>query len=219
MKPHPERRLDAIEILELELSVVNRTVQAFQKLLSDYFEGGGEILASAQEIDRMEKESDSLERKLEVLILTSKTVTAWNIECVHLADAMDKIANKVEDASDFLVLTRPHVPHSLIEPLLKMAQVTTEACEELTQAWEAFRENPSEITSCTHRIGDLEERIDKISWDATRSLFGLDLKLAEKIHLKGLIDHVAFISNRIEESAQVIEILALRERGRQSESS
>ncbi|MDP7035749.1 MAG: hypothetical protein QF752_14785, partial [Planctomycetota bacterium] len=64
MKPHPERRLDAIEILELELSVVNRTVQAFQKLLSDYFEGGGEILASAQEIDRMEKESDSLERKL-----------------------------------------------------------------------------------------------------------------------------------------------------------
>ncbi|MBI4612942.1 MAG: DUF47 family protein [Planctomycetes bacterium] len=211
-----ERRLGVVEILSLELEVAGRTIRVFRQLLTDYLDGVGEIQLPAQEVDRLEDEADRLQRRLELELLQKETPSQWEADCIHLANAIEKIANQVEDASEFLVLTRPEIPGFLAEPLLLINNATVAAYESLAEGWDDFRNAPARLLDATHRVDDHEHSIDRILWDATRQIFSSGLGLAEKMHLKSFFDQVERISNRLEDAAHALEALAVREKNREA---
>ena len=113
-----------------------------------------------------------------------------------------------EDASDFLVLTRPRVPPMLLEPLVRITDVTVEAYAMLEEAWKAYRQDPTRVTDATHQVSDLEQKIDGFLWDATRAVFSSDLELAEKLFV-GPNPLMQIIEMRGFESAQMFQVVGV----------
>ncbi len=209
-----ERRITSIDIIGLEIDVIGRTLGVFHQLIKDYFGGDGELLASAQEIDRLEHESDRLERRLELMLLEQDSLNRFDTDCLHMASTIDKIADRTEDAAEFLVLTQPEIPGFLMEPLLRMSEGTVTCFELLREAWKLFQNDPALVIEATHRVSDQEEVIDQQLWSATRKVFDSDRSLSQKLQLKNLLDVLESISNRVEDAAHALEILAIRERNR-----
>ncbi len=133
---------------------------------------------------------------------------------------VDKIANKVEKASDVVVYQRPDVPEDyketlreIFETIVKTFRLFQEAvrlfgpCETL-QAFGSLATIRQKIAA----ISIMESEIDDKECAIMRAIFRSELPLARKIQLERFVQWITEISDVIEDTAHRLDLLVIRER-------
>jgi len=137
-----------------------------------------------------------------------------------MTESVDKIANKAESASDVVVFQRPEVPEDykktlldIVETVAKMFDIFHNAVR-LYAPYETLQtsDDLAAIREKITAIGVLESEIDNQEESLMRKIFDSDLPLANKMQLERFLRRMTYISDVIEDAADRLYILVIRER-------
>jgi len=127
-----------------------------------------------------------------------------------LLSLADEIANLAESVASYIVLTRPQIPGFMEEGLNKIVSATLDTFQPLEEILKEFQKGSDNLLQLARSVGDMEQKVDRLQWELTKSVFKSDLPLAEKLLLKEFIDKIAAISDQIEDVSDRFEIMLVK---------
>ncbi|NIP98809.1 MAG: DUF47 family protein, partial [Akkermansiaceae bacterium] len=99
------------------------------------------------------------------------------------------------------------------EPIRKLAHASFSIIEPLHKIVRAFFKPKGmldDIRDYHKAVGVQESDVDQLEWDLTVDLYNSSLDLASKHHLKKALDRIVHVSDRAEDSADALELVALK---------
>jgi predicted phosphate transport protein (TIGR00153 family) len=156
-----------------------------------------------------ESSADDVRREVEHEMVAGALLAPSRRQFLHLVDRVDALANAAQDTLHYLVGQSVDVPKSLHELVLEILSKTEALLSEVEQGVEALLGEKNAVAlSCAERIDQLESAVDRLETHATRALFALDIDLARKLHVYGFIERLAGISDRGEDLADQMALVA-----------
>jgi len=202
------------EMVISHLRVIGKVLQEFQRMINDYLDRSGLedkiFKEEAYTIHKMEHEADIVRREILLRLSQGAFLPIHREDYGKLVEIVDKIANTAEAVADLIVLTRPRIPEFLVDDFNRIAKATVETFEPMNQIIETFQKDLNKVKDVTQAVNKKEEEVDQILWDMTKKLFKSDLDLAEKLHLKEVIESIADISDRIEDAADRFQLMVIK---------
>jgi len=72
------------------------------------------------------------------------------------------------------------------------------------------KDETESIREMLKKVGIIESDVDKQEWDITRDIFKTNLDYGHKVHLRHCIQRVVEISDRVEDTADQLEITIIK---------
>lgn len=189
---------------------IGRTVDEFTRMIREYIDWNKHFKQQSRKVHRMEHEADEMRRSIEKAMFAGAFLPAFRADYITLLEILDRVANKAEDAGDMLYLVRPDIPEELRGELVRIAELTTEAYQQVPVAAEKVMEGDNNIESLSRFVERKEQEIDKIQFNITRRLFKeTDLSKPEAMVIKLVIDQVCNVSDRIENVMDRLSLIAI----------
>lgn len=199
-----------IEALVLEhLGLVDATFEAFAKALTAYIRDGDLEAADsfALETHRAEGRADDVRRRVEARMLSGSLLPASRRDILQIIEQVDRLANTAEEILDYLLLQQVRVPDEIKADITEIADVTTRAFGEVKAAVGCLFEKIDDALTHAKEIEHLEGEVDHVERRVVKTLFGLDVDLAEKLLVSGFIQRLVRLSDRAEDLSDLIELI------------
>ncbi len=209
------------ELIDEHVHKVWGCLECFEGCFEAFLQGDRANAESIHEnCDHAETEADIVRRKIGDDLYSGAFLPIARKDIYMLTEYVDEIANKAEAASDMIVSQRPNVPddykkvlQEIVEITSKMFGVFQEAVAhfepyETLQADDSLAAIKEKITS----IGVMESEVDNLEETLMRTIFQSDLPLANKIQLERFLRRITHISDVIEDAAERLYVLVIRER-------
>jgi len=192
---------------------VDETLVYYQEALSAYLEGETKKASElALETHQAEGRADDVRREVEAELLGGALLAHSRREILEVIEGVDKLANAGEAALDYLLLQRVRIPEE-IKPILREIMVKNqEIFEEVKQSLHLLFQDMSRALEHTKAIEIKEGEIDHLERSVIKQLFNMDIDLAEKIQMHGLVEELVELSDRAEDLSDRIDIMIAERR-------
>lgn len=205
------------QVVELALRHSEKTHAALEIMtvsLQAYFaEGDGQIAEAARQVNSIETEADSILREIRDLLYSGAYLPNIRGDIYKLLSAVDRVTNSTEECLEFVSCQRPANTQSFANELSEILQLTEECSEQLRLAMRAFfkpKGKFDDMRKHARNVGKLESEIDDIHRSLVIRIFESDLGLAEKHHLDRLLEKLERISDRLENTADELQLVSLK---------
>ena len=165
----------------------------------------------ANEVGSAERQADRI--TAEVNRLLHKTfITPIDRDQIHsLINAMDDIADLLQDASETMSL---YDVHTMTEDILRLGDLSAKCCERVQHAVSLLPKLSEHATAdnaikTCEEIDRLESDADRVMRSAMSKLFREETDVRELIKLKTIYEQLEAISDRCEDVANLIEGVVL----------
>lgn len=187
---------------------VDETLAYFQEALSAYLEGETKKASElALETHQAEGRADDVRREVEAELLGGALLAHSRGEILEVIEGVDKLANAGEATLDYLLLQRVRIPEES-KPILKEIMVKNqEIFEEVKQSLQLLFQDMSQALEHTKAIEIKEGEVDHLERSVIKQLFKMDIDLAEKIQMRGLVEELVELSDRAEDLSDRIDIM------------
>jgi len=216
-----EKEIKVKELIDEHVNKVGECLGSFKDCFEAFFQGDRERSQSIHaNCDHAETEADILRREIGDYLYSGAFLPIERKDIYMLTEFIDKIANRAETASDVVVYQTPEVPedykktlHEIVETMVEMFRILQDAVRHLT--YDATLESEENLAAMREKIslvGVMESEIDKKEEVLMRTIFRSELPLANKIQLERFLRRVTEISDVIEDAADRLYVLVIRER-------
>ncbi len=165
-----------------------------------------------EKVDGQETEIDGLRRQISKKLFEGAFLPLLREEWLNLLETADKIADEAEASTDFLVLQKPLIPEDLKEKIKELISGVIDSFQPLRNGFSSLFKDFSTTLSYIEKVNIKETEVDKKEEELVKLIFEKDMELAQKILLRELVNKIADISDRIEDSADRLEILIIKKR-------
>ena len=209
------RKQSEIRQLVLEhLNLVETTIECYYQSLIAYL--GDDTVeqadALALETHKAEGRADDARRRVETHLLSGSLLPVSRRDILQLIEQVDRLANAAEAAVDYLSVQHIRIPPELQSGLIEIATKSRDTFAEVKAAVTSLFDNMGETMEHTKAIEHLEGEIDHLERAAGRKLFKLEIDLAWKLQVYGLIKELVDLSDRAEDLSDLIELLGVQRR-------
>ncbi|MFC2062158.1 TIGR00153 family protein [Elusimicrobiota bacterium] len=200
------------ENITQHLVIVCKTIKSMMDTIDSYLKGElEEVRKRAFQTHSLEGEADGLRRTVIEKLYAGAFFPAVREDLVNYIAKQDKIADSAESCCDFIISQKPNVPQQFAEDILKLAKLTCETLSPLEEAVENYFDDFKKIRTSIHEVNTKEEDVDTIEFHLTENIFkSEEISLAEKIHLREFIFHIAHVSDVIEDSADMLDSVVIK---------
>ncbi len=197
------------------LGIVDDCVASARECVDAYLEGDLERADAARiKTSTLESDADTARRDIGDTLHSGAYLPLIRGDIYSLIDALDSVPNAAEACCGFLVGQRPQIPETLKEKFRELAHATFDILSPLDKAVKRFFKPKGKIDAIreqTKAVGVQETAVDRLEWDLTTALFGDDsLDLSVKIHAKRAILQIVEMSDRAEDCAEQLELVAVK---------
>ncbi len=203
-----------IEKLVLKhLEQVEESLLHFQEALAAYLTGDmekAEELALATHT--AEGRADDVRREVETAMLGGALLAPSRRDILEVIEQVDKLANAGEESLDYLLLQRISIPDSLKAFIQKIADKTGEIAAEVNYSMRFLFDDMNKALEHTKQIEIKESEVDRMERDAIKTIFNMEIDLALKLQLYGLIEVLVEISDRAEDLSDRIDMMIAQRR-------
>ncbi len=198
-----------IETLVLEhLHCVDESLVLFQEAFTAYLDGDMEKADRlALETHRAEGLADDVRRKVETEMLGGALLAPSRRDILEIVEEVDKLANAGEAILDYLLLQQVRIPEELKPALHKIMSKTREIFDEVKQSLNLFFQDMNRALEHTKAIEMKEGEVDQLERAVIKRLFAMDLSLAEKLQVRGLVEELVEPSDRAEDLSDRIDMM------------
>ncbi|MEA1871507.1 MAG: TIGR00153 family protein [Candidatus Bipolaricaulota bacterium] len=203
-----------IETLVLaHLNSVDESLVLFQEAFTAYLDGDMEKADQlALETHRAEGQADDVRRKVEVEMLGGALLATSRRDILEIVEEVDKLANAGEAVLDCLLLQQIEIPEELKPTFREILSKTREIFEEVKQALHLFFQDMNRALEHTKAIEVKEGEVDQLERAVIKQLFAMDLNLAEKLQVRGLVEYLVEPSDRAEDLSDRIDMMIAQRR-------
>jgi len=163
------------------------------------------------EIMHDEHIADEKKRAVQMKLYEGAFMPLYRDDIYTFSYTYDDIADKAKFNINTLVLEHPHIPSSMSSGFTELVENTISPFENLKKAIVYFRTDREMTIKETQEVERKEHVVDKIEYKLRKTIFeNSDLHLAEKLWLRDFVLNVASISDRMEDSASILEIMSVK---------
>jgi hypothetical protein len=190
-------------LAEVESSLAN-----FQQSLAAYLAGDTETAGKfALATHNAEGEADDIRREVEKKLIGGALLATSRGDILQIIEHVDKLANAGEEILDYLLLQRVSVPEQLTPVINRISEKSKQMMDEVHSAMHMLFENMPAALEHTKHIEIYESDVDRMEREAIKIVFKMDIDLAHKLQLYGLIEELVEISDRGEDLSDRIDMM------------
>lgn len=203
------KKQKVIETLVLKhLQGVDETLIHFQGAISGYLEGDIEKADRlALETHRAEGRADDVRREVEAALLGGALLAPSRRDILEIIERVDDLANAGEAMLDSLLLQQAKIPEEIKPQLQEITEKTNEIFEEVKQSLHLLFSNMTEALEHTKAIEIKEGEIDRVERAVIKKVFAMQLDLAKKLQLRGIVKELVKLSDRAEDLSDRIDVI------------
>ena len=196
------------------LNEVQACLMESRNVLEEYISGHLESACQrANSVIEIESRADELERQIRDVLLDGAFLPHIRSDVYRLVEAVDAIAGKAESVARFIVDQLPEIPEEVEGALLEIFRQSLHCFLELRKALMDYFKPKGDIENLhahVSRVCDIETEVDVAESELTTQIFESDLDLAEKIHLKQLLERIGNIADLSEDASDELEFAAMK---------
>ena len=206
-----QKRIEDLVLKHLEK--VEESLAHYQQALAAYLDGdidkAGELAFATH---TAEGRADDVRREVEAALLGGALLASSRGETLEVVEQVDKLANAGEETLDYLLLQQVEIPEDVKPFIRDIAAKTAEIADEVHASMHLLFENMDAATEHTKQIEIKESEVDRIEREAVKTIFKMDIDLAWKLQIYGLIEELVEISDRAEDLSDRIDMVIARRR-------
>ena len=165
-----------------------------------------------QQVNELESRADHLRRSIEIDLYAHTLIPASRGDVLGLLENLDSVLNTFEGTLWNFSIEKPEVlPHLQFE-FQALTEMVVEAVESLVLASRAFFRNIEGVGDHMHKVLFYEKEADKISTKLKRAIFGSDIPLSHKAHLRHFAEQIDNVADRAEDIADRLAIYTIKRR-------
>jgi predicted phosphate transport protein (TIGR00153 family) len=209
------RKQKVVEQLVLKhLEHVDRTLRLFHAALDAYLKDKDVERAAklAFETHEAEGDADDVRRQVEAELLEGALLPHSRRELLEVIESVDRLANAAESALDYLLFQKPDIPEEIRPTLVEIVEESGGISDDVTQLITSLFHDTRGVHDVSQRIEQREGAVDVLERSAIKTLFKLELDLAYKLQIDGLIEQLVELSDRAEDLSDRVDIMAMERR-------
>ncbi len=157
-----------------------------------------------------EASSDDLRREIEATMYDKALIPESRGDILGMLEALDLVPNKCESVLYHVWLQNTIVPEQFADRTRELVRVNIESYTLLCEAVRHLFDDVAQALPTIDKVMERESESDAIERHLIKSIFDLPGDLAEKILLKELFLEIGAISDRAENAADRIRIIAIK---------
>ena len=200
-----------MSLMEEHLSNVEVGLQNMLSVVESYFSGDLDSAESfTGKVHNAEETADDIRREISEMLHTGAFLPIFREDVIKLVGMMDTIIGCAQQCCRFITIQRPDVPDELKESFREVTRKSVAILSPLQESVENLSKDFDVIAEKVNEVHRLESELDHSEWELSRRIFSTDLPLANKMHLRQLVDMILDISDITEDSAEVLEALVAK---------
>jgi uncharacterized protein len=206
-----KKQARVIERIEQYCQLVGAAVVEYSSMVHNYLDADKQFKEKSLRVHELESEADRVRFDMEREMVAGAFLPAYREDYIDLVETIDRVANKAEDSADLVYLVRPEIPAELAEPLREIADNTVEMYSLVCSMVSRTLRDDHDVQDDVVKIGRQEKKVDQIQFTAVRTVYKqLEMEKVDKLVLKMVIDQLCEVSDRIENVADRISIIAIK---------
>ena len=107
-------------------------------------------------------------------------------------------------------IEQPNIPPEFRGDYAALCEQSVLAVEAIVLASRAFFRNIEAVGDHMHKVMFYEKEADKVSTKLKRAIFGSDMSLSHKAHLRNFVEHIDNLADRSEDVADRLAIYTIK---------
>jgi uncharacterized protein len=197
--------------LDQFLDAVAQGALLFQLGIKDYLAGeGAEFEARIKAVSDLERIADELRHDIETQLYAHSLIPEHRGDVLGLLETIDDVIDTEKKTLSQFEVERPAIPYDLNPQYQELANACAAAVEAVVAASRAFFRDLKAVHDHLHKVYFFEKEADRLSDRLKRDIFGRDLDLAHKIHLRYFSLHIENLSDEAERVADRLAISTIK---------
>jgi hypothetical protein len=209
----PFRRTKALENeIDAFLDKLSESGLLFKRAVQIYLADGAsaEFDEKLQAVNRLESEADNLRRSIETQLYTQTLIPDSRGDVLGLLENLDSVLNLHEGALWSFSIEQPDIPSEFRDDFSVLTDQSVLAVEAIVLASRAFFRNIEAVGDHMHKVMFYEKEADRVSTKLKRAIFGSDMSLSHKAHLRNFVEHIDNLADRSEDVADRLAIYTIK---------
>ena len=194
------------------LDKLSESSQVFKAAIKTYLKDGctAEFEQRLHDVNRMESEADKLRRDIETKLYAHTLIPESRGDVLGLIETLDHLLNLFEGSLWAFSIEKPEIPEEFRDDYGNLTDMAVMAVESLVQASRAFFRNLEAVGDHNHKVMFYEKEADKVSTKLKQAIFGSDLDLSRKTHLRNFVEHIDNVADWAEDVADRLAIYTIK---------
>ena len=167
----------------------------------------------SKKVSTLETEADMIRHQVRDKLYSGAYLPHLREDVYKLVQSIDSVANAGEGCCNFFLNQRPKIPDEMKSHFLGVTQQSLGIIDPLKLAVECYFKGECKLNllrGYSRDVGFQESEVDKEEWDLTKIIFTSALPFSQQLHLKLCLDSIVEISDRAENAADQLELVALK---------
>ncbi|HDZ24201.1 MAG TPA: DUF47 domain-containing protein [Desulfobacteraceae bacterium] len=209
-----KKEKEVIELVLKHLDTVETCIKTGIETVTRYLEGNiQEGKKLARNVSALETEADMVRHQIRDKLYSGAYLPHLREDVYRLVRSIDSVANAGEACCNFFLNQRPSIPDELRGDFLGVTRESLGIIDPLKLAVVCYFKGECKIDvlrGYSKDVGFQESQVDKEEWDLTKKIFISTLDFSRKLHLKLCLDSIVEVSDRAENAADQLELVALK---------
>jgi predicted phosphate transport protein (TIGR00153 family) len=193
---------------KIDLGILN-----FTKGANNYINNNKvEFDQNLRTINILEKEADTVKRKIENLFYLHSLMPHYSSDILNLLESVDDIMDMSKDVLNQFDVETPNIPELIKNDFLELISVSYKSAENVIPAARIFFTSPDEVKDKIQKVLFYNREADVLSNNIKRKIFQEfdSLRLSEKIHLRYFTLHIEQVSDAAKKVAHQLSSLVIK---------
>lgn len=187
-------------------------ISRFEGALGLYFDQGHSeaFESSVHECHAAESQADDIRREIEHTLYGKALLPESRGDLLGLLESFDRMPNVCSGILFGMLCERTQVPQELRSDIARLAALNMEAYRLVRRCVDSLWSSPQETLNNSKAVDAKESESDRLERALITAIFQRDGDTGSKILLRDLVLHIGDISDRAEDSADRIAIVAIK---------
>lgn len=196
------------------LDKVSQAGLVFNRAIEVYLADGAtdEFEVFLKQEEQIEGKGDTLRRTIEIELYAQTLIPDLRGDVLRLLEDMDHLVNVYEGNLFRLSIQQPQVPEQFHSGFLELTRTVVTCVESVVLAARSFFRDMNAVRDHNAKVLFYETEADKIGTRLQRAIFGSDLPLDRKSHLRYFVERIDELANAAEDVADTLAIYSIKRR-------
>ncbi len=162
------------------------------------------------DVNKMESDADRLRRAVETQLYAQTLIPDSRGDVLGLIENLDELLNLYEGSLWAFSIEKPDISEEYHSDFEALTDLAVQSVESLVLASRAFFRNIDAVGDHNHKVMFYEKEADKVSTKLKKAIFGSDLDLSQKTHLRNFVEHIDNVPDWAEDVADRLAIYAIK---------
>lgn len=203
----------SIELIEAFLTRMDEGCLIFKDGVKNYLFGNRSSFEdNLKTLANIASEADIKKREIENILYTQSLMPELRADILKLLEELNNILELAKANLFEFDVEVPFIPSELNQDLTKLTELSVLSIDSLIPATRVFFRDPESVKEHLHRVYLYEKETDKLALSIKRRVFQdmSNIKLSEKIHLRYFTLHIELLSDKAQDAADVLSIMAIK---------